>query len=315
MKQGGLQAIDRMAAGKKRLPVFLSLLAFPAVAWHRAVVETMRLFDKDAFTYIPLVLMLCAAFFYLCWPQVRKLAAFSVAGGLPFFVLAAALALGAHLRSRAMPGDLLLSLRILAVVLCWVGTFILCFGGKAARAALFPLVFLFAAVPLPAAVLTWIVSQLQTWSALSAMALYRLAGVPAFRDGVYLSLPGLTIEVAKECSSIRSSSMLLVTAIGIAQMLLLSPWRRSIVILSAVPLSVAKNGLRIFTISMLSVYVDPTYMTGKFHHQGGVVFFAIALALMFLLLWWLRRGENRSQPEVVPGGPDAAPGTELRPKG
>jgi exosortase len=130
------------------------------------------------------------------------------------------------------------------------------------------------------------------------MALFRLFGVPVVRDGMFLNLPGLTLQVATECSSIRSSSMLLVTAIGVAQMLLRTPSRKAIVILVAVPLSVAKNGLRIFTIAMLSIKVDPSYLTGKFHHQGGVVFFAVALALLLLLVWWLRKGETRPKAEI-----------------
>jgi uncharacterized protein HemY len=32
-------------------------------------------------------------------------------------------------------------------------------------------------------------------------------------------------------------------------------------------------------------------MTGRFHHQGGIIFFAIALIAIFALLWILRRGE------------------------
>lgn len=293
MKNGRFWEVDQVEAGKKRLPAFLFLLAMPMAAGYAALAETMRLaFDKDAFTYIPLVWMLCAAFFYLRWQQVRKLARFSVAGGVPFLVLAASIALAAQFLSGFLSKDIFLSVQMAAIVVWWAGSFVLCFGAKAARAALFPLVFLFASVPLPSTVLVWIVSQLQIWSALSAMALYRVFGVAAFRDGVYLTLPGLTIEVAKECSSIRSSTMLLVTAIGISQMLLRSRWRRLIVILVAIPLSVIKNGVRIFTITMLSIDVDPSYMTGKLHHQGGVVFFAAALFILFLLLWWLRRGES-----------------------
>jgi hypothetical protein len=42
---------------------------------------------------------------------------------------------------------------------------------------------------------------------------------------------------------------------------------------------------------MLATRVDPGYMTGRFHHQGGIIFFAIALIAIFALLWILRRGE------------------------
>jgi exosortase len=112
------------------------------------------------------------------------------------------------------------------------------------------------------------------------------------QDGLFLTIPGLTLMVAEECSSIRSSSMLLVTTMVLAQLLLRSPWRKALLIAIAVPLSVAKNGLRIFSIAMLGTRVDPGYLTGSFHHQGGIIFFAIALFIIFALLWGLRRGEG-----------------------
>lgn len=291
--------VNGTAADKKRLSAFVFLLTLSVVAGYGSLIETARLvLNQDAFTYIPLVLMLSVTFFYLRWHSVWKLATYSVAAGVPLLVIAAGIALRGYLWSSSLPDDALLSVRMAALVVWWVGAFTLCFGWKASRVALFPLLFLFAVVPLPAAVLDWIVSQLQIGSAWSAMALFRLFGVPVLRDGVFLNLPGLTLQIATECSSIRSSSMLLVTAIGVAQMLLRTPWRKAIVILAAVPLSVAKNGLRIFTIAMLSIKVDPGYLTGKFHHQGGVVFFAVALGLLLLLVWWLRKGENRPKATV-----------------
>ena len=51
--------------------------------------------------------------------------------------------------------------------------------------------------------------------------------------------------------------MLLVTTMVLAQVLLRSAWRKAVVIAVAVPLSVAKNEIIIFTISMLGTRVDP----------------------------------------------------------
>jgi exosortase/archaeosortase family protein len=87
--------------------------------------------------------------------------------------------------------------------------------------------------------------------------------------------------------------MLLVTTMVLAQLLLRSPWRKAVVIAIAVPLSIAKNGLRIFTIAMLSTRVDPGYLTGRLHRNGGIIFFGIALAAVFSLVWILRRAEGK----------------------
>jgi len=71
-----------------------------------------------------------------------------------------------------------------------------------------------------------------------------------------------------------------------------SPWRRALVVAVAIPLSVAKNGLRIFTIAMLATRVNRSFLTGRLHRQGGVIFLVIALAAIGLLIWMVRRGEG-----------------------
>jgi exosortase len=182
----------------------------------------------------------------------------------------------------------------LALVVWCAGAFVLCFGTRLTRKFLFPLGFLLWMVPIPELLLASIITFLQQWSAFAAQLLFTAVGVPVSQDGFFLTIPGLTVEVAKECSSIRSSLMLVVTTMVLAQLLLRSFWRKLLVVAVAVPLSVAKNGLRIFVIAMLGTKVDPAYLNGRLHHQGGVVFLAIALLVIFLLLWILRKCEQRT---------------------
>jgi exosortase len=191
--------------------------------------------------------------------------------------------------------DLQLSINMVGLVVWWIASFTLCFGIRALRLFLFPLFFLFWMVPIPVFALNQAIRILQHTSAFAAQLLFTLSGVPVLPDGLFLSIPGLTVEVAKECSSIRSSLMLVVTTMVLAQLFLRSPWRRLLVIVVAIPLSVAKNGLRIFTIAMLGTRVDPGFLTGRLHHQGGIIFFLVALVAIALLLWVLRRGEARDQ--------------------
>jgi exosortase len=133
---------------------------------------------------------------------------------------------------------------------------------------------------------------MQEGSAWSAHALFSIFGIPAIQKGVQLTIPGLTIQVAQECSSIRSSSMLLITAILLAQFFLHAFWRKAFIAAIAIPLSVAKNGLRIFVITVLGTRVDPAYLTGRLHHQGGVLFFAVALGCVIAAIWFCKRRED-----------------------
>jgi len=123
--------------------------------------------------------------------------------------------------------------------------------------------------------------------------MFRAAGVPATQNGILLFIPGLALEVARECSSIRSSLMLIITTMVLVHLFLRSWWRKLLLVMIAIPLSVLKNALRIFTIAELATRVDPGFLDGKLHHHGGIIFFAIAVVLMVALLWILHRTEFR----------------------
>jgi len=261
------------------------------VGWHSLLSVFSLAWTNEAYTHILLIIPIAACFIYLDWPEPLKWTPNLRAGAV--FVFAALFVVAIEkLKSDSLIADEQLSLCTLAMVLWWIGAFVGCFGTRVSKSLLFPLGFLFWFVPLPAFLLNAIVGFLQQGSAYAAQLLFAVVGVPVMQDGIRLTIPGLTVEVAQECSSIRSSMILLVTTMVLAQLFLRSPWRKAFVIAAAVPLSLAKNGLRIFTIAMLGTRVDPAFLTGKLHHNGGVIFLAIAVAIIFLLLWILR--EQRS---------------------
>jgi exosortase len=192
----------------------------------------------------------------------------------------------------SLPPDIRLSLSMFALVTWWFGSVVFCFGRRIFQAFRFPLSFLFWMVPIPGFALDEIIHFLQHQSAFAARILFMAAGVPVTQDGILLSIPGLDIEVARECSSIRSSLMLVITTMVLAHLFLRSVWRKALLIAAAVPLAAVKNGLRIFVISELGTRVDPGFFDGNLHHRGGIIFFAISVILMALVLWVLQRTES-----------------------
>jgi len=58
---------------------------------------------------------------------------------------------------------------------------------------------------------------------------------------------------------------------------------------------VVKNGVRIATLTILAEYVDPGFLYGRLHHEGGVVFFLLGLVLLLPVLWLLQRGEKPAE--------------------
>jgi exosortase len=118
-------------------------------------------------------------------------------------------------------------------------------------------------------------------------------GVPVFRDGFLFTLPGLTVEVAEQCSGIRSGISLFLVGILAGHIFLKSGWRKLALAAAVVPITIAKNGLRIVTISLLGAYVDRQVLSGPLHQAGGIPFFGVALVLLAVVLWALRRGERK----------------------
>ena len=189
-------------------------------------------------------------------------------------------------------GNWPLSLETLSLVLVWVGGFVLFYGFAAFRAAMFPLLFLLLMVPLPDVLLDRIIHALQEGSTEGAYLIFQAVGTPVSRNGFLLSLPGVTIEVAKECSSIRSSIALLITCLLAAHMYLRSAWKIAVLLVLGLLLSVVKNAIRIATLTLLSIYVDPSFLTGRLHHEGGFVFFFLALLLLWPVFLWMERSDK-----------------------
>jgi exosortase len=284
--------------------LFSILGAISLAIWWGPLTSSFSLALRDEqYTHILLILPMSAALIVLDWRPLDRNALQPPVGlnakyGSALLVTAVLAMVTVRWKATALASDLQLSLNMLALVVWWIAAFILCFGIPAFRRALFPLGFLLWIVPFPDFVLNLIVTLLQRGSAASAHLLFLMAGIPVEQRGMLVHIPGLTLEVAPECSSIRSSLMLLVTTMVLAQLLLRSFWRKVLVIAVAIPLSVAKNGLRIFVLAVLATRVDPSYLDGNLHRHGGIVFFLIALLAIFLLLWILRRDEDK-KPQIT----------------
>jgi exosortase C (VPDSG-CTERM-specific) len=168
------------------------------------------------------------------------------------------------------------------------------FGREWMRAAAFPLGFLIFMVPLPDTLVHWLETGSKFASAEAAAFLLGITATPMLRDGLILRFPGIALEVAQECSGIRSSWVLFITSVLASHLFLRSNWRRAALVLFVIPLGVIRNGFRISVLAWLCVYYSPDMINSIIHSRGGPLFFVLSLGPLFALLWWLRRGEARS---------------------
>lgn len=215
----------------------------------------------------------------------------------PVFVLAvAALAITEFFWEGAANEVDQLSLRIALFVLGLIALFVWRLGTQALQKAAFPFFLLLFFIPPPSFVLRHWVEALLWGSAHTTDLFFRLTGVPYLREGSHFYLANLAIEIAEQCSGIRSTMALVITGLLAGWLYLERLWSRSLLVLLLFPLAVFKNGLRITVLTLLSIHVDPGFLRGDLHRQGGIVFFLITLMIMGGLLWGIQKLERRWTP-------------------
>src|SRR5215471_2570023 len=265
-----------------------------AMAWKPLTMLLRLSFREEQYSHILVIPQISAFLFYLERRKIFSHLATQWPAG--FGLLSTGLCLywfGQH-HSASLSENDRLAMAVFPVVLIWMGGFVLSYGLRAFQAALFPLLFLFLMVPLPDFLLNRAIYWLQIGSAEVTYALFQAVDVPVVRTGLVFALPGITIEVAQECSGIRSSMALVITSLFTGHVLLRSVWRKATLTVATLPLFFIKNGIRIVTLSLLTVYVDPSFLAGRLHNQGGIVFLLLALGMLLPVLWWLRKSERIS---------------------
>jgi exosortase len=284
--------------------MFVAFIVISSLAFYKTLSAVIRysLASSDSSSHIVLIPIISFFLLYLERQRIFSVTRASIVPGASLALLGILLDWLVNRSSIPQEGNWRLCLETLCVVLVWIAGFLLCYGFAALRAAAFPLLFLLLMVPLPDVILDRAVYALQSGSTEISYLIFQLVGTPVSRHGFLLSVPGVTIEVAKECSSIRSSIALFITCLLAAHLYLRTAWKKFVFVILGLLLSVVKNGIRITTLTLLSVYVDPGFLYGRLHRQGGFVFFLIALLILLPVFLWMEKSDKNRKPA---GSPDA----------
>jgi exosortase len=235
---------------------------------------------------------------YSKWKHIFSTASFEFVKASAFVVVAAAMVLAA-LFVKPLHESLLPAATVLSFLLLVIAGFVGLFGTAALRRASFPVGMLVFMLPVPAVLVDRIILFLQSKSADLTYWMFVNMGVPVLRDGFVMTVPGVSSQIAAECSGINSSIALLILMMIFAHETLHSNWRRALLVLLAIPFSVIKNAIRIVTLTMLAIRVDPSFLTGRLHHEGGFVFFLITLVLLYPVWRILQKTEPKTVPSVT----------------
>jgi exosortase C (VPDSG-CTERM-specific) len=252
---------------------------------------------SQLYSYILLVPLVSAYLLFLRRDQLPK----NYAIDLPLAVVSLAAGLGVlaftywlNFAGRALGYNDYLALLTLSFLCCLAAGGFFFFGRDWMRSAAFPLAYLIFIVPMPDAMRDALETASKSAAAEVANLLFHLSGTPFLRAGAIFQLPNITIEVAQECSGIRSSWVLFMTSILAANLFLKTRWRRFALVAFVIPLGILRNGFRILVIGLLCVNAGPQMIHSLIHRRGGPVFFMLSLIPFFLVLWFLRKGDVRT---------------------
>lgn len=258
---------------------------------------------KEYYSHIILIPFISVYFLYDKRKEIFSDSQFAFAAGIPVMIMGVLLFLAGRNMTFLNQNDLT-SITVFSAGVFLNGAFITIFGIRAFKAALFSLLFLVFAVPIPSAVIDKIIRFLQIGSTEFTELLFMATGTSYVREGFVFHLPEMSIEVAKQCSGIRSGLAIFITAILAGHMFLRTKWKIVLLVLLTIPLTMFKNGIRITTLTILSIHVDPRIIQSSLHREGGIPFFILALCLMAPILFWLRRGDVKAgkiQPRAADG--------------
>ncbi len=290
-----------VSPGTLRFRVFFALTAVLALCFAVPIYDVVRLaLTTEIHSHILLIPFISLYLLNLRRAHLPKPQAGPLGLCLAAAVLPAAL-LATPLVSPNIGASELLSIRILAAWMFFLILTAAVLGGPFFRAVIFPLSYLVFAIPLPDSVIDHLETLSKIASTEAYAAMMDLTQSTYLRKGFVFALPGLTIEVAQECSGIRSSLVLFIVSVLAANLFLTTTWRRVLFCLFVIPLGILRNGFRIWTLSFLSVQWDPSVIHSPLHHKGGPLFFALSLIPFTLVLAWLRKTELRRR--ATPAAP------------
>jgi exosortase D (VPLPA-CTERM-specific) len=180
---------------------------------------------------------------------------------------------------------------LVGLVTCVVGT-----SGVALIA--FPLFYLLTAIPLPEFLHQELSSRLQLMSSALGVGCLQLIGVVAYREGNVIDLGPIQLQVVEACSGLRYLFPLTALTLLCAYLYRESLWKRVLLVLSSIPISILLNGFRIGAIGLLVETYGRSAAEGFSHFFEGWVFFVASLGLLCAEMWVLAR--VRSTPSRRP---------------
>ncbi|WP_459923065.1 VPLPA-CTERM-specific exosortase XrtD [Desulfatiferula olefinivorans] len=248
--------------------VLLGILYHSALFW--LITEDWAKPDYSHAMLVPLIVLVL-----VYWKRERLKACMSEPSAAGFFFVAAGLAL-------FWLGELAGEFFTLYLSL-WLTVFGLCFlhlGWSKLKIILFPLVFALAMFPFPAFINNRITLSLKILSTGLGVKMMQMTGMSAHREGNVIDLGFTQLQVVDACSGLRYLFPMVVLSILVAYVYKLAVWKKILIVISSVPITLFSNSLRIALSGILAERFGVTAIEGFFHDFEGWFIFMLSLGFL-----------------------------------
>jgi len=183
-------------------------------------------------------------------------------------------------------------------------------GAAFVRAAFFPLMFLFFAVPMG----EFLIQPLMRVTADFTVSMLQATGIPVYREGTFFSIPSGDWSVVEGCSGLRYLIASVTLGVLYAYLTYRSWKRRVLFSVAAMIVPVFANSGRAFMIVMIAHLSDMKLALGVDHYIYGWVFFGIVMLLLFWIGGFWREDGQAEPGSPQPVAPTAVTGTAAAPR-
>jgi len=173
-------------------------------------------------------------------------------------------------------------------------------GWPAFKIIWIPLVLLIFAIPLPNFLYQGLSAAMQLLSSQLGVAVIRLFGISVLLEGNVIDLGTYKLQVAEACNGLRY--LFPMTALGFIAAYLFKGalWKRALIFLSSIPITIFMNSFRIAVIGVLVDRWGVSMAEGFLHDFEGWVIFMACIGLLAIEMWALAKvgGKARTLREV-----------------
>lgn len=167
-----------------------------------------------------------------------------------------------------------------AYVITLYGLILSFVGWPAFRLIAAPLLILLFMIPLPQFVLANLSTKLQLLSSQLGVFFMRVFGISVYLEGNVIDLGGYKLQVADACSGLRYLFPLMTLGFLMAYFYKGALWKRVVLFLSSIPITVLMNSIRVGAIGVMVEHWGIAMAEGFLHEFQGWMIFMICAAIM-----------------------------------